>query len=314
VNAQGVITTIAGSGLPGNTGDGGPAAAASLNQPTTLRFDATGNLYVNDSGNRRVRRIQTDGRIVAAPSLPETGPALYSIDAVQRLVRTDPNGTVTLLEPSTPIALPTALVAHGDTLYVADAEQDRVWKLTLTPDPLTLLRIPDRFAPGMIAVFQPYAFTQPEIAFNGTIATLLAQTPTSVAVLVPVELAPGSAELQIRVAGQAITQVSATIAPAAPQLYAAVNEDGTPNSPDTPAARGSILVLYGTGQGILPQSVSVRIFGYAAELLYSGPVAGYPGLWQMNIRVPGGFLPPGTYPLSVSVGNAVSASLEVTVQ
>jgi DNA-binding beta-propeller fold protein YncE len=54
---SGVITTIAGTGKPGFSGDGGPAAVAQLNQPHSLAFDASGDLYVCDIINHRIRRI-----------------------------------------------------------------------------------------------------------------------------------------------------------------------------------------------------------------------------------------------------------------
>jgi sugar lactone lactonase YvrE len=55
--ATGTISTIAGTGAPGFSGDGGPATAASLDLPTALALDALGNLYLADTGNHRVRRI-----------------------------------------------------------------------------------------------------------------------------------------------------------------------------------------------------------------------------------------------------------------
>jgi sugar lactone lactonase YvrE len=63
VDRHGVITTIAGSGVPGFAGDGGPATAARLNSPVGLAIDAGGNLYVADSGNNRVRRVDPHGVI-----------------------------------------------------------------------------------------------------------------------------------------------------------------------------------------------------------------------------------------------------------
>ena len=64
VNTQGVISTIAGiNNTPGFTGDNGPAAAAQMNNPAAAIFDASGNLYVTDQANQRIRRIDTNGII-----------------------------------------------------------------------------------------------------------------------------------------------------------------------------------------------------------------------------------------------------------
>jgi sugar lactone lactonase YvrE len=61
--ATGIITTIAGTGEAGFAGDGGPARSARLNYPVQLAFDPSGNLYVLECGNSRVRRIGTAGTI-----------------------------------------------------------------------------------------------------------------------------------------------------------------------------------------------------------------------------------------------------------
>jgi uncharacterized protein (TIGR03437 family) len=61
--SNGVITTIAGTGTKGFSGDGGPAVNAQLNNPYGLSVDAVGNVFVSDYGNYRVRLISTDGKI-----------------------------------------------------------------------------------------------------------------------------------------------------------------------------------------------------------------------------------------------------------
>ena len=57
VNTKGIISTIAGTQVPGFSGDGGPAISAKLNQPSGVAVDASGNLYVADEWNLRIRKI-----------------------------------------------------------------------------------------------------------------------------------------------------------------------------------------------------------------------------------------------------------------
>ena len=57
VNAAGVITTVAGTGTRGSDGDGGPAAAAQVGRPRGLALDGSGNLYIAEWGNSRIRKV-----------------------------------------------------------------------------------------------------------------------------------------------------------------------------------------------------------------------------------------------------------------
>lgn len=63
VDAHGVITTVAGNGTNGYSGDGGAATNASLNNPSGVAVDAAGNLFVADGNNYRVRVVDTNGNI-----------------------------------------------------------------------------------------------------------------------------------------------------------------------------------------------------------------------------------------------------------
>lgn len=73
VTTTGIITTIAGAGAYGNTGDGGPATNATLANPYGLAVDGSGNVYIADQGNNRVRRIDNAGVITAFAGDGATG-------------------------------------------------------------------------------------------------------------------------------------------------------------------------------------------------------------------------------------------------
>lgn len=83
IRPDGILETIAGTGVTGFAGDGGPAVSALLNVPTTPSYDQAGNLYFYDSNNYRMRRVDTkgiittiagDGQLMIA-GLDTTGPA-----------------------------------------------------------------------------------------------------------------------------------------------------------------------------------------------------------------------------------------------
>ena len=82
VDRNGIISTYAGTGLPGFSGDRGPANAAQLNAPSGIALDAKGNLYIADEGNAVIRRISADGTIntIAGNGNPmaagDNGPAI----------------------------------------------------------------------------------------------------------------------------------------------------------------------------------------------------------------------------------------------
>jgi uncharacterized protein (TIGR03437 family) len=105
VNSDGTIETIAGTGVPGFGGDGGPATRAILNYPTSPHYDAAGNLYFWEAKNFRIRRIDTSGTIttIAGTGIQGTlgagGPAtLAQIDFISDLA-VDHDGNVYLGEP-----------------------------------------------------------------------------------------------------------------------------------------------------------------------------------------------------------------------
>src|SRR5438552_15179672 len=78
-----IITTVAGTGVGGSGGDGGPATAAQLNTPRGVALDSRGNLYIGDSANNLVRRVDATTGIITtvagggapADGLGDGGPA-----------------------------------------------------------------------------------------------------------------------------------------------------------------------------------------------------------------------------------------------
>ena len=110
VDANGIITTVAGNESFGFSGDGGAATNASLNGPASVGLDAFGNLYLADNGNYRVRRVATNG-VIATVAGNELGG--YSGDGGAATA-------ASLLSPSG-----VALDAFGN-LYIADMGNNRI--------------------------------------------------------------------------------------------------------------------------------------------------------------------------------------------
>jgi hypothetical protein len=114
VTYAGVITTVAGTGDPGYSGDGGPATAAQLYSPAGIAVDSSGNLYIADLNNHCIRKVNPAGVI---STVAGTGVAGYNGE-----------GTATAQNLYFPAGL--ALDA-ADDLYIADMGNNRVRKLAV---------------------------------------------------------------------------------------------------------------------------------------------------------------------------------------
>ena len=118
VSPAGTISTIAGTGAAGFGGDGGPGTLAALNQPARVAVSATGEVYVADRVNNRVRRIATDGTITTVAGV---GSASFSGDG----------GAATAAEINGPFGM--TVLTDGD-LAVADTFNQRVRVVDLNGD------------------------------------------------------------------------------------------------------------------------------------------------------------------------------------
>jgi uncharacterized protein (TIGR03437 family) len=107
--ASGVISTVAGDGVVGFGGDGGPATSAELSGDDGVAVGSAGNLYIADSGNDRIRKVASDVISTVAGGGTAIGP----------------HGPATSAQLGSPVAV--ALDSAG-SLYVADNESNVIWK------------------------------------------------------------------------------------------------------------------------------------------------------------------------------------------
>jgi len=91
IDTNGIISTVAGNGARGYAGDGGPATGAKLNRPLELAFDGSGNLYITDENNARIRKVGTNGIITSIMGTGSSGCEGDGGPAVAASL-TDPNG------------------------------------------------------------------------------------------------------------------------------------------------------------------------------------------------------------------------------
>lgn len=82
IDANGIITTVAGTGTAGYAGDGGAATSAKLNKPTDVMLDSNGNMYIADKYNHRVRKVSPNGIITTVAG---TGQGGYNGDGISAL-------------------------------------------------------------------------------------------------------------------------------------------------------------------------------------------------------------------------------------
>ncbi|MFM8982799.1 MAG: putative Ig domain-containing protein, partial [Spartobacteria bacterium] len=154
ITAAGVVTTLAGSGSQGSTNGNG--TSASFNYPTGVTVDGSGNVYVADRNNNRIRKITADGVVT---TLAGSGSGTFA----------DGNGT------SASFYYPSGVTVDGSgNVYVADNSNHRIRKITIGPK-ITVNGIPGltTATPPDAGQNQPYSYTLGVVGTNSTLAWTL---------------------------------------------------------------------------------------------------------------------------------------------
>jgi uncharacterized protein (TIGR03437 family) len=357
VSADGIITTVAGNGTSGFSGDGGPAIQAQLgsqlNFPVALAVDPSGNLFIGDGDNRRIRMVTKDGIIttIAGTSRPgysgDGGPATsaqldaaagLAVDASGQIYVADQyNDVIRLMQPvSRTIGIAgLANAASGQAGPISPGEIVVISGSMLGPAQLVSA------TPGSNGLY-PTEIAGTTVKINGTSAPLIYAWATQIAAVVPYSIVGGPAEITVSYHGQISAPLSGAVASSAPGVFTldssgkgqatAINQDGSINSPANPAKPGSVVSLFMTGAGEstpaatdgsiasppLPTpvlEVSATIGGNVVLPVYAGAVAGQvSGLVRIDIQIPTS-LTGAAVPVSVQVGsNSSQAAVTVSIQ
>jgi len=285
VSADGTITLIAGNGTATYSGDGGPATSAGLFEVDGVAVDKAGNVFITDSGNGRIRKVDTSGMITTVAGHGTVGPGL----GCQNLFTTGCPATNLKFGPSD-----VALDSSGN-LYTAGFIKGLVYKVSaggsVGPPSISANGVVNgaSFIAGIapsswISILGsnlsattrswtlsdfvgnnlPTVLDGVSVKINGSPAYIYYISPTQLNVLTPDGLPSGPVQVQVTTAGGTSTSFAATVGPVSPAFFlftakypAAVHVSGVPvgkvgliaGANFAPAKPGETISLFGTGFG-----------------------------------------------------------------
>ncbi|MCC6365381.1 MAG: hypothetical protein IT165_17850 [Bryobacterales bacterium] len=294
--AGGALQTIAGAGTAGFDGDKGPALSAHFQEPAGISLDASGNIYVADRANHRIRKLTPTA---TSPASPEAPPAETSAVRVSNAATLD-----------------TGAIAPGMLVTIQGA----------SVGPAS----PSSGVAGSTGILET-TLGGTQVLFDGKPAPILYAQDNLINVQAPYQIKGQTSLVEVRRAGAAIAQTTVKLAAVAPGIFTsgggsgpatAFNEDYTINTAANPAPRGSLVTFYATGEGLTdPAStdgklaaapypvplapVQVTIGGQPAELIALASGATSPGVLQLTARIPAQAAS-GAQPLVLTVGGSAS--------
>jgi uncharacterized protein (TIGR03437 family) len=324
----------------GYNGDGIPATQAELYDPMDVAFDASGNIYIADTINGRIRYVANGiiNTIAGTGFLGyygDGGPATEAWLYFPRSIALDNAGNVYIGDSNNNVLRKLTPVAPATANAVVNAAS---YSPQISPGSLATL-FGTHLAASMMVANAPLPNTLGNIAIsvNGRPAPILAVTSTQVNFQVPWETQPGTAQVSVSVNGTPANTLTVPVLTAAPGIFSdasghaiAQNSDYSLITAANPAKAGATIIAYLTGSGPVNEPMSDGTVASAsplaramsqtsatvgqlpAQVSFIGLAPGFVGLTQMNVVVPAG-LASGAYPLSVSIGGQTSNAGTISV-
>ena len=273
VSPGGIISTFAGSGQAGFSGDGGPASAALLQGPSGVAMDAAGNVYIADSGNNRIRQVTADGKI-------------HTIAGIGTAGLSGDGGPATAAELSSPSVLE---IDPSSNLYVADTFNSRVRFIRNGPLPvlalsqtgltLTVLQGGNATLPQGITVLNSGAGTLSWTASasttsgNSWLNVNPAQGTSSASLSQPLSISANPAGLPAG-AYYGLVQVTSPGVANSPQFVTVVLNVLSTTAATGPAVQPTGLIFSGAPGGVNPAAQTVQVAAPGAQgLSYTSSIA-----------------------------------------
>jgi uncharacterized protein (TIGR03437 family) len=276
ISPSGAITVIAGNGTSGFSGDGGPATSAQLFEARAVAVDPAGNVYIADSGNLRVRRVDPSGTITTVAGGPNSSPnevdggppTGVNVGALDVAVDTSGNlyiyggnrvYKVTGLSSGTAAPAP----AISGVVSGASFQPGVVANAWVTIQGTNLASKTDDWSHSIVNGALPTSLDGVSVSIGGKAAYVYFISPGQINVLAP-DVSPGPITVTVTTAGGTSSAFSATASAYGPAFfvwpgnqavatrtdYSYAVKPGTFAGATTVAAKpGDVIILWATGFG-----------------------------------------------------------------
>lgn len=303
-------------------------AAALIGEPTGGKPNQYGNVGAFNLPNSQLRVQHSTQYFTIRPG--DNNPAIFPdipVDfwSADYFSRHDPFLAAALAFPVSPPAAPSA----GSAIAVNAAS----FRGALAPGSLASVFGDFAGVPSTDAVSLPLPrqIAGHQILVNGVPAPLIAVRPSQINFQVPFTTAGGRAQVRVISSAREIASGAFDVAASAPAIFRPIlNDDFRVNDLSSPSRRGSVIQLFATGQGLLDKEIldgspgpsdplaqtpglpQVFIGAEPAPVVFSGMSPQFPGLWQINVRVPEKTT--RQMPLFLSLNGAMSNAVTVWIE